>query len=148
MWTHVPRADLQGQACRVPRHLSPPHSNPLPPSCGFGIGGRARSQLCHSTLFCVVFFSSPCISLFCSRQVIFRFSCIYCSCFLGMYVEGGFPLVFLLYHLEPAPLALCFFQLHEALPSPCAEALLCCLLYFHRYKFLTGASWFLESLYS
>ena len=104
-WTHVPGADLQGQMCRIPGHLSLPCSVPLLPACGLRSGKGLGLVDCGSAtlpFFCVVSSFSPGIGgLFCSLQLVCRFSCICCSCFLGVCVGGGFCLAFLFYHLEP-----------------------------------------------
>lgn len=102
MWTHVP-TDFLVQVCRVPESLSASCSVPLSPTCGLGWEkelGPDQSQLCHFTILCVGFSSSPGVgSLFFSLQVVFRVSCFCCSYFLGVYVGGGFCFSFLLCHL-------------------------------------------------
>lgn len=102
MWPRVPRANLQGQMCRITACLFPPHSFLLPFTCELGWGkglGPTQLQLCHYTLHSVVLSSSPDVDgLFCSLWVIFRISSICCSCLLGVYVGRSFHLAALLHH--------------------------------------------------
>lgn len=100
-WTHVPRANLHGQAFRVPTHLALLAPFPsLLPMAGMGKGfGPNQSWLCHSTFLLVVLPFSPCVGgLLCSLQVIFRVSYICCCSFFCVCGGGGLCSAFPLHH--------------------------------------------------
>lgn len=103
MWAHISGADLHGQACHIPEYFCPRHSFLVPPACGLGWAkglGLDQSQLCYITPLSVALSSLPGVDgVFCRLQDIFRVSCICFSCFLVVYIGGGFHLAVLLNHL-------------------------------------------------